>query len=331
MGDRRSKEDHVNQISTSIYVTNFPEQFSYRDLWKECQVYGRVVDAYIPNRRSKAGNKFGFVRFIHIKDVERLVRNLCTIWVGRLRLHANVARFQRTQLNKVQNVKGSNETPKFFCWTIPVVTVKVFLQVILSYVSFAVKISTLYKHVVEENSKPSLVLDDLCIHQYDYSVALIGKVTDFGLLTNLKMVLIKEGFDNLNLKYLGGFWVLIEFCTKEVLEKFKSHVGVGVPMKAWTNNTFNKISSKWGELLFEEDEKNKSLYNKRLCIKIKMEQNIFETFKIIVNGRIFWIRAKEVSGWVSDFLEEEDEENEADDESVDNVFHGAINKEELQG
>ena len=41
------------------------------------------------------------------------------------------------------------------------------------------------------------------------------------------MVLIKEGFDNINLKYLGGFWFLIKFPTKEALEKFKSHVGVG--------------------------------------------------------------------------------------------------------
>nr|GEW43997.1 RNA-directed DNA polymerase, eukaryota [Tanacetum cinerariifolium] len=109
MGDRRSNEDHVQQISTSIYVTNFLEHFSFRDLWKACQEYGRVIDAYIPNRRSKSGKRFGFVRFIHIKEVVRLVRNLCTIWMGRLRLHANVARFQRLPLNKTQYVKGAND------------------------------------------------------------------------------------------------------------------------------------------------------------------------------------------------------------------------------
>nr|GEW72016.1 nucleotide-binding alpha-beta plait domain-containing protein [Tanacetum cinerariifolium] len=76
------------------------------------------------------------------------------------------------------------------------------------------------------DSKPSLVLDESCILEYDYSLALKGKVSDFGLLTNLKTVLTKEGFENFNLKYLGGFWVLIEFFMKELLEKFKSHVGV---------------------------------------------------------------------------------------------------------
>ncbi|GJW68875.1 RNA-directed DNA polymerase, eukaryota, reverse transcriptase zinc-binding domain protein [Tanacetum coccineum] len=55
----------------------------------------------------------------------------------------------------------------------------------------------------------------------DYSLSLTGKVLDFGSLSNLKMVLTKEGFENFNLKYLGGFWVLIEFCSKQALEKFK--------------------------------------------------------------------------------------------------------------
>ncbi|GJR29588.1 nucleotide-binding alpha-beta plait domain-containing protein [Tanacetum coccineum] len=107
MGDRKTKEDYVQQFSTSIFVTNFPDQFTFRDLWRTCQVYGRVIDAFIPNRRSKTGTRFGFVRFIQVKDVDRLVGNLCTIWVGRLRLHANVARFQRPSLNSASNVQRS--------------------------------------------------------------------------------------------------------------------------------------------------------------------------------------------------------------------------------
>nr|GEZ83070.1 RNA-directed DNA polymerase, eukaryota [Tanacetum cinerariifolium] len=133
---------------------------------------------------------FGFVRFIHIKDVDRLVKNLCTLWTGRLRLHANVARFQRPPLNKAQYVKG-------------------------------------------EYASNSFVIDERVV------------------------------------------WVDIE----------------GVPMKIWTNNTFNKISPKWGELSFEEDRKN---------MKKK------------------WIRAKKVSGWIPVFLEEDDEEDESDDDTLDN-------------
>ncbi|GJV34984.1 RNA-directed DNA polymerase, eukaryota, reverse transcriptase zinc-binding domain protein [Tanacetum coccineum] len=73
----------------------FYEQASAKDLWNACKQYGHVVDAFIPNKRSKAGKRFGFVRFIKVFDVERLVGNLCTVWIGRHRIHANAARFHR--------------------------------------------------------------------------------------------------------------------------------------------------------------------------------------------------------------------------------------------
>ncbi|GKF15625.1 nucleotide-binding alpha-beta plait domain-containing protein, partial [Tanacetum coccineum] len=99
-GNLRSKEDDVHNISTSVFVSNFPDYFGARDLWHSCKVYGHIVDTYIPDRRSKAGKRFGFVRFIKVLDVERLISNLCTIWVGRFKLQANVARFRREPMYK---------------------------------------------------------------------------------------------------------------------------------------------------------------------------------------------------------------------------------------
>nr|GEU60061.1 nucleotide-binding alpha-beta plait domain-containing protein [Tanacetum cinerariifolium] len=99
MGSFRSKEDDVASISTSIYITNFPESFSAKDLFHSCKVYGHVVDSFIPWKRSKKGKRFGIVRFINVFNIERLVSNLCTIWVGRLKFHANVARFNRNPKN----------------------------------------------------------------------------------------------------------------------------------------------------------------------------------------------------------------------------------------
>ncbi|GJV99558.1 RNA-directed DNA polymerase, eukaryota, reverse transcriptase zinc-binding domain protein [Tanacetum coccineum] len=91
-----SKEEEVQKISTSIFVTNFPDHAKAKDLWNVCKQYGQVVDAFIPDRKSKAGKRYGFVRFIRVYDVDRLVSNLCTLWMGDVNLHlANVARFQR--------------------------------------------------------------------------------------------------------------------------------------------------------------------------------------------------------------------------------------------
>nr|GEX63839.1 hypothetical protein [Tanacetum cinerariifolium] len=71
-GNLRSKEDDVLKISTSVFVTNLPDRYTAKDLWNTCKTYGHVVDAYIPDRRSEAGKRFGFVRFINVFDVERL-------------------------------------------------------------------------------------------------------------------------------------------------------------------------------------------------------------------------------------------------------------------
>nr|GEZ16607.1 RNA-directed DNA polymerase, eukaryota [Tanacetum cinerariifolium]GEZ18937.1 RNA-directed DNA polymerase, eukaryota [Tanacetum cinerariifolium] len=87
------------------------------DLWKVCQTYGTVVDVYIPNRRSKAGKRFAFVRFIRVDNVVRLVGNLCTLWIGRMHLRANVVRFERSPIYLPRSAQPINPvtpaTPSF--------------------------------------------------------------------------------------------------------------------------------------------------------------------------------------------------------------------------
>ncbi|GKF89778.1 RNA-directed DNA polymerase, eukaryota, nucleotide-binding alpha-beta plait domain protein, partial [Tanacetum coccineum] len=45
---RRSNADDVSKVAKSVFVTNFPEYVSARDLWKSCSVYGTVVTVFIP-------------------------------------------------------------------------------------------------------------------------------------------------------------------------------------------------------------------------------------------------------------------------------------------
>ncbi|GJV39867.1 RNA-directed DNA polymerase, eukaryota, partial [Tanacetum coccineum] len=69
----RSYEDDVAKISISIYVSNLPETFSAKDLFHACN---------------------------------KLVGNLCTVWVGRYKLQGNKARFGRPPLNG-RNIRNS--------------------------------------------------------------------------------------------------------------------------------------------------------------------------------------------------------------------------------
>ncbi|GKB79945.1 RNA-directed DNA polymerase, eukaryota, nucleotide-binding alpha-beta plait domain protein [Tanacetum coccineum] len=57
---------------------------------------GLVIDVYIVAKRSKSGHRFGFVRFINVNDINQLVSNLRTAWIGGFHLFADVAKYGRT-------------------------------------------------------------------------------------------------------------------------------------------------------------------------------------------------------------------------------------------
>nr|GEU95995.1 nucleotide-binding alpha-beta plait domain-containing protein [Tanacetum cinerariifolium] len=237
MGSQRSKEDEVQKISTSVFVTNFPDQFTAKELWNTCKQYGYVVDAFIPNRRSKAGKRFGFVRFIKVFDAEHL---------------------NEEKRNHTHNVSIDKETK----------------GPVNSYIH-AVKGPQSMNMGMESNLV--LVLDESCVNQQVYAYCLLGKVKEFASLTNLKVVLVSEGFDNVKLRYMGGFWAMLEFSSEEEESFF---------------------------------------HRKRVCINTIGYFNIMESFKIIYQGKAHWVRAKGFPGWVPDFVEENDEVDKFDDESL---------------
>ncbi|GKB82192.1 DIE2/ALG10 family protein [Tanacetum coccineum] len=354
MGSKRTKEDDVLKISTSVFVTNFPEQASAKDLWNACKQYGHVVDAFIPNKRSKAGKRFGFVRFIKVFDVERLVGNLCTVWIGRHRIHANAARFHRP--------KGSTSSHQ------PAMKGKIRDSSIGNtkdnghrddVSSYANVVKNQSQGNGENDSKPVLVLDDSCVNTQDYSCCLNGKVKEVGVLENLKVALGNEGFTDIDLRYMGGLWVMIAFDSVEAKEKFLLSTGVcswfsqliqassefitdervtmveieGIPLKVWNENTFIRIASKWGTLLNVENLEKENYHCKRLCVLTKSMSHIFESFKINYKGKTHWVRAIEIPGWTPDLDDQNDEESDSEDEECEEVFKKDFGEsdEEVQG
>nr|GEV80414.1 phragmoplast-associated kinesin-related protein [Tanacetum cinerariifolium] len=155
------------EISTSVFVTNFPDGYGAKDLWNTGKLYGHVVDVFIPDRRTKAAKRFDFVRFLNVLHIDRLINNLCTVWVGPNKIHANVARFQRETLHKQGNKvnkKGTNN------------------------VNHGAKgMTNSYAHVVKGNQVqnvgmeecPNVVLDETCLNHKDFSLCLLGKVKEF--------------------------------------------------------------------------------------------------------------------------------------------------------
>ncbi|KAK2413385.1 zinc finger CCCH domain-containing protein [Trifolium repens] len=97
----------MDQISTSFFFTNFPEELVWGDLWKLFSRYGSVCDVFIPKKVDKWGRKFGFVKFKEVKDeeVELLSKKLEDVWCEKFKLRINRARFGK---GDIKEAKGSN-------------------------------------------------------------------------------------------------------------------------------------------------------------------------------------------------------------------------------
>ncbi|GKE21507.1 RNA-directed DNA polymerase, eukaryota, nucleotide-binding alpha-beta plait domain protein, partial [Tanacetum coccineum] len=266
-----SKEDQTLRISKSVFVTNFPETCSSRDLWKVCNDYGSVVDVFIPVKKSKAGKRFAFVRFIKVKDLDRLVANLCTIWIGRFHIHANVARFHRP-------LKPNTSIPR----TSDFGTSKTLFDSVLK--------EGYHKEIV--NSNPALVLDDTCIKDHDFSLSLMGVGSWFSIIKEASNSFVCDE---------RIIWVSID----------------GLPINAWTPNSLRKIASLWGEIVEWEISDSPSLLNKPLCLKTENNVVINECCKIIIQGKVYWIRAKETHAWIPNFAVTNLDFSSSDDESDD--------------
>nr|GEX41749.1 RNA-directed DNA polymerase, eukaryota [Tanacetum cinerariifolium] len=174
MGILRSKEDDVQQISTSVFVTNLPYQFFAKDLWNTCKQYGSHNQAN--NRESK--NNLGAV-------------------------------YKDKGLNRPSN-------------------------------SYAHVVKGSQSQYVDSENKPTLMINDSCLNQQDFKCCLMGKVKDFASLSNLKVVLVNEGFDNIELKYMGGYWIQ-QASTDFFVEGSVAWVEIeGIPLNMWSETTFKR-------------------------------------------------------------------------------------------
>ncbi|GJZ90317.1 nucleotide-binding alpha-beta plait domain-containing protein [Tanacetum coccineum] len=330
MGSYKTKKDDVARISTSIYITNFSEMLSAKELFHACNQYGHVVDSFIPTKKSKNSKRFGFVRFINVFNEERLVNNLCTVWIDRYKIHANIARFQRPDAKK----EGTG-VKKSYAFPLPNEHLKT--NVKAGEGNSYMGVLKWGKRVEAEDTKsePSIVLGDECAISKNLSNVLLGRVKEFASLANLKLALGNEGFVDITIKYMGELWVMLEFNSEESKNKFNDNVSVaswfsqiieastdfeiegriawveveGIPFKLWSGNTFSRIANKWGKLLDVDDQEEICFHSKRLCIHMKSGKSINEEFKFIYRGKTYWIRANETPGWVPDFTDEVDDED----------------------
>ncbi|KAJ0907903.1 putative RNA recognition motif domain, nucleotide-binding alpha-beta plait domain superfamily [Helianthus annuus] len=98
MGMRRnfeSREELCKEPAITFYVANIHPSVSDNELWIECMNVGLLVDAYIARKRDKKGVRFGFVRFVRVKDANKMIKALNRLNFYGWYIRANVARYDK--------------------------------------------------------------------------------------------------------------------------------------------------------------------------------------------------------------------------------------------
>ncbi|GJX58574.1 hypothetical protein Tco_0289964 [Tanacetum coccineum] len=84
----------------------------------------------------------------------------------------------------------------------------------------------------------------------------------------------------------------------------------GVPFRAWTNDTFNSICKKWGEVLFIDDTDSSNRFSIRLCIKSTHTSLIFASTLVTLKGVTYAYRVRELCSWIPTFATEDVDSDE---------------------
>nr|GEZ02158.1 nucleotide-binding alpha-beta plait domain-containing protein [Tanacetum cinerariifolium] len=263
------------------------------------------------------------LRFINVFNTERLVNNLCTVWIDRYKIQANIAHFQRNNGNESKAAyKNGDDVTKRYCHSIPKVNTKANVNS-WGDISYMGAVKGGKKSVGGDSLMNfALVLGDECRISKDLSLALLGRVKECASLANLKVAIGNEGFAEIIIKYMGELWVMLEFQSMETLNKFTENVSIaswfsqiikatsdfetkgriawveveGVPLKLWLGNTFSRIATKWGKLLDVDGQDDICYHSKCICIYMKSGRSIKDEFNIMHRGKTYWIRANETVG-----------------------------------
>jgi len=84
--------------ATSFFFSNFSHGYGELDMHKVFQRWARVKEVFISRRQNKWGRRCGFVRFGKVGNVGRLEKELDQIYIGNLKLHVNVSRYRRNEV-----------------------------------------------------------------------------------------------------------------------------------------------------------------------------------------------------------------------------------------
>ncbi|GJZ18112.1 RNA-directed DNA polymerase, eukaryota [Tanacetum coccineum] len=241
-----------------------PEGCNETVLWKSFAQVRRIKDVYLAKKKTIKRNPFGFSRFSNVQNPKQLKASLNTLSFGKLKLQANVARYQRNKtpikghtnqpIKSHTNHKQAQNITKPAC--IPTTT------------SFTKAIGKSFLNaVINKTHLPLPPPTPLIIHP---CLDIINSLTH-SLIGELAMI---DTFPNLD-----------SICE-------------GLPPHAWHEAAFTRIAGEWGEVIFPKkcNPQNINQMAGKVCVRTKCIEIIQHNLPVTIDGNHVCVRVRELVG-----------------------------------
>jgi hypothetical protein len=298
--------NRLDQETTSFFFTNFPEDVKVVELWSIFAKHGRVGEVYIPKKRDKRGNRFGFVKFKEVKCVEALSSRLEDTWVGTYKIRINVSRFGRKSSSVPEEQERIPST-----LGVPEDAVRIpmpFKQALLNGGRNQSKagVPTVEVEVVTDFLK---TLEGSFVGWLGNGVEVRALQTKLWLAGFSKVLVVAMGGDLALISHSNGEELHGPFCKKDwwggllfdlkrwtpnlVCSKREMWVNMfGVPLHAWGEHSFRALANRCGAFLSLDagTSKRSRLDVARVKIEVPLGSRIDHTYKLMVHGAAYWVK-----------------------------------------
>jgi hypothetical protein len=315
--DPDHKDGFVNRLdkeTTSYFFTNIPEEVQVMELWSIFAKQGRVGEVYMPKKRDKRGNRFGFVKFKEVKNVEALSSRLEDLWVGTYKIRINLSRFRRNSSTTPMVQRKNSFIPE--AEIVHSQQPKPFKQALLKGRGDQAtsSVATVEVEVVPE-----------VLHMLEGSY--VGRLSLGVEVRALQTKLWMAGLQEVRVVVMGGEMVLIfnnsgdellgPVCKKEwwsgllfdirrwtpnlVCTKREVWLNLfGIPLHVWGESTFKALVNRCGSYItMDSGTRNRSRLDvARVKVEVLLGDRIDCVIKLVVQGASYRVKVLEEGGYV---------------------------------
>lgn len=222
---------HDGRPVTTFFVSNLPDGVTDSMLWMAFKPHGIVKDAYVARKRDSRGNCFGFIRYVGVGNINEVLHNMNKVKIHEAKVGVSVARFgkgdrrgetgigreqQHVNRGPVGNrgpvFQQTGAAPSQPAWEIPRKDTS----------------ESLYRGAVtgepgsSRAGKKTLIIEDGVAMYPEYCImrSVIGEVKSMVEFKKLGPMLVKGGYVESPVSYIGGRMVMMVFRDKRTAVEF---------------------------------------------------------------------------------------------------------------